>query len=134
MADVLVDTSVWIEYLRRSSRPSWRHVLEDLIEEDSAVLIGPTIAEILVGARGERELRVIDDLARSVRRAETDIQTWIEAGQIGRQWREKGKTLSITDCVLAAVARRDALPLWTLDDDFEPLVAQGFLRRFASGR
>ncbi len=134
MGDILVDPSVWIAFFRRSARPPWRTLLAEMLDDDSAVVVDVTIAELLVGVRGDRERRVILDLAGSARRASLDLHTWIAAGDLARQWREKGRTLSLADCLLAVVARRDRLPLWTLDDDFEPLVVDGVLTRFKPKR
>ena len=134
MADILVDTSVWIDFFRRSARPAWRPLLSGLIERDTVVLIDPIIAELLYGVRGDRERAVILDLARGVRRATLDLDTWIACGDLGQAWRAKGRTLSIVDCLIAVVAIREGLLLWTLDEDFEPLVREGSLRRFSPGR
>jgi len=131
MADILVDTSVWIDFFRRTATPAWRPLLADLIERDEAVLIDPIIAELRYGTRGDRGRGVVLDLARAVRRAPVDLDTWIACGDLGRTWRTQGRTLSVVDCLIAAVAARDGLLLWTLDEDFEPLVRAGLLLRFS---
>jgi predicted nucleic acid-binding protein len=133
MVDVLIDTSVWVAFFRRGSAPTWRPVLVDLVERDAIVIVEPIVAELLHGARSERERTVLLDLARGSRRARLDLDTWIACGELGRAWRARGRTLSIVDCLIAAVAIRDDLPLWTLDEDFEPLAQEGALRRFRVG-
>ena len=128
--DVLVDTSVWVDFFRRSANPQWRAVLQDLMERDAAIIIDPVIAELLYGTRGERERTVVLDLARSIRRAEVTVDTWIASGDLGRTWRIRGRTLSLVDCILVTVAQRDGLRLWTLDRDFEPLAQESGLDLF----
>lgn len=52
---ILVDTSVWIDWLRRGNRPATR-VLDRLIDEDDIVLAAVVLQELLQGARGEQQL------------------------------------------------------------------------------
>lgn len=133
MPDVLVDTSVWISFFRRASVPAWRPILVDLLDRDSVVLIDPIIAELLYGVRTEQERAVVLDLAMGTRTARVDRDTWTASGDLGRLWRSRGRTLSLIDCVIAAVAMRERCALWTLDEDFEPLASDGSLLRFAPG-
>jgi len=128
---VLVDTSVWIAFWRRGSDPGWRAVLEELIEGERVAIVPPIVAELLYGARGERERLVIRDLARGAEVLDCTLDAWLSAGEVGRRWRERGRILSPVDCLLAAVCEQHALALWTLDADFEPLFERGEIRRFA---
>lgn len=130
MADVLVDTSVWVAFLRRGTTPTWRPALIDLLERDAVVLVDPILTELIYGARGQRERAAILDLGRGVRRAALDLDLWIASGDLGQAWRARGRTLSVIDCLIAATAIRDELALWSLDEDFDPLVREGTLRRF----
>ena len=97
MADVLVDTSVWVSYFRRGPPPGWRPALIDLLERDAVVLVDPIVAELLYGARGERERGAVLDLGRGVRRATLDLDLWIASGDLGQAWRARGRTLSLVD-------------------------------------
>lgn len=133
MADVLVDTTIWIQFFRRRSSPPWRAALIDLLERDRVVLVDPIVAELLYGVRTEAERQVILDLATGTRAAPVDQETWIASGDLGRAWRSRGRTLPLVDCVIATVAARDGLALWTEDDDFGPLVDDGGLVRFSPG-
>lgn len=130
MADVLVDTSVWVDFFRRSARSPWRPRLVELLEQGAVVIVDPVVAELLYGARSEREQTVIRQLAESVRRPELDLEVWLAAGGLGHEWRARGVTLALVDCLLAAVALRESIALWTLDDDFAPLFAAGTIARF----
>lgn len=129
-SSVLVDTSVWVAFLRRGPVPPWRPVLATLLERDLAVIVDPVVAELHYGARGETELAVLRDLGASVRRAEIGFDDWVAAGALGREWRAMGRTLSLVDCLLGAICARDDLPLWTLDDEFDVMVEAGTLERF----
>lgn len=125
---ILVDTSVWIGWLNGRDRQCV--ALGDVVAQDGALLIAPVLSELLVGARGDRERDRVLALSGAVRHARLDTDLWIAAGDLGRHWRERGRTLGAVDLALAAVARRDDLALWTLDRDFEPLFEGGAVRRY----
>lgn len=131
MSGVLVDTSVWVAFLRVGPAPTWRDALVELLDRDQAVVLDPVVAELLVGARGERERATILALAQGVRRVSLDQASWVAAGDLGRLWRSRGRTLALVDCLLAAVAARDGLALWSLDRDFAPLFEAGDVTGFA---
>lgn len=106
-------------------------MLAGLLTEGRACLAEPILAELLVGARGERERGVLLDLGASAPVLALDRPTWVAAGDLGHAWRTRGRTLSLVDCLIAALARREGLPVWTLDADFEPLAEGGELRLYA---
>lgn len=133
MGSVLVDTSVWVDFFRRSAKSPWRGALVDLLERGAVVIVDPIVAELLYGARSERERSVVRMLADSVPRPALGLEVWIAAGDVGREWRARGVTLSLADTLLVAVAAREGVPLWTLDDDFHPLFAAGVLGRYSPG-
>lgn len=52
---ILVDTSVWIDWLRQGTRPA-SLVLDRLIDEDDIRLAPVVLQELLQGARGPEQL------------------------------------------------------------------------------
>lgn len=127
---ILVDTSVWIAFLRKGSNSSWKATLARAIADDEVVTVEPILAELLYGVRSERERQVVLDIASAVRSIPLARAHWIAAGDLGRRWRGKGRTLSLVDALLAAAAAAEGLALWTLDGDFEPLFEAAEVRRF----
>ena len=94
------------------------------------MVVDPVISELLVGARGARERSVILGIAEGAQRAPIDLATWVAAGDLGRVWRERGRTLGVVDCLLATVAVREGVALWSLDRDFAPLFETGEVPAF----
>ena len=126
---VLVDTSVWIDFFRPGDR-SWIRDLTEKLESERVGIVAPVVAELLYGARGEKERSRILDLARSVTVFPTGLDRWIGAGKLGRSLRRRGLTLSIVDCLVAEVARERDIPLWTLDPDFDSLFDESVIQRY----
>ena len=55
---ILVDSTVWIDWLKRRPRPAAK-LLDRLLEEDLIAITGVVLQEILQGARGATELDVL---------------------------------------------------------------------------
>ena len=62
---VLVDSSVWIEALRRKGDLGVKVGLEALMEADGAVISGPVLLEVLGGSRPRDRTRLLGLLRRS---------------------------------------------------------------------
>ncbi len=56
---VLVDSSVWIEALRRQGDLAVKVALEALLEADGAIISGPILLEVLGGSRQRDRKRLL---------------------------------------------------------------------------
>ncbi len=117
---VLVDTSCWIEYFNRPEEAA-ADAVRVLIQADRAVLNGVILAELLQGARTEREASRLRYALGAVSWAETSREVYGRAGDLGFQLRRRGVTAPITDCVIAASAETIGGRTLTLDGHFEEL-------------
>lgn len=122
---ILVDTSVWIDFLRGRNTP-YRSMLHDLIAGDEDLCItGIILTEILQGIRDDRansETReyLLDYPVYDV----SGVTTYIEAANIYRRCLKKGKTVRRTiDCVIAAIALENDLTVFHNDSDFDRIAA-----------
>ena len=118
---ILVDTSVWIDFLTGKDTP-YRHTLHGLIEGEEDICITEIIlTEILQGIRDDTiyettknyllEFPIIKPRGES---------TYIVAAGIYRKCRKAGKTIRTTvDCIIAAIAQENNLILLHNDIDFE---------------
>ena len=59
MDKVLIDTSIWIEFFRK--KDPYFEVVRNLIEKDNVCCIGLIYAELLQGAKAEKELSTLRD-------------------------------------------------------------------------
>jgi predicted nucleic acid-binding protein len=121
---VLVDTSVWVELLRRSAHPMRPH-LDSLVNTDRARLCGVIIAELLQGAVGPKEISAVEELANAVPLLESNDQTWIASGRLSHRLRQQGTTVGLVDCYIAALAQDHRCLLLSLDKHF-PIIAKHF--------
>lgn len=126
----LVDSSVWVEFLRRppSAQPA---ALTTLIRDDTAAITEPIEMELLLGPTDEVALRRTEKLAASLHtlpiRPDLDFH---DAAAIYRAARRTGRTIrNSVDCLIAAVAIRHGVPLLHRDADFEVIAAVSELRQ-----
>jgi hypothetical protein len=118
---ILVDTSVWIDFLRAEDTPH-RRVLHELIaNEQDLCITGLILTEILQGIKDNRANRETKEyLLEYPIYDSSGIATYIEAANIYRLCMKKGKTVRKTiDCLIASVAIENDLRLLHNDSDFD---------------
>ena len=114
---VVVDSDVWIHYLHSPDSPTGS-ALQTLLDANQVVMVGVVLAEILQGARTEREYSTLLPRLDAVPYEETTKQSWAAVGQIAAQLRGSGRTIPLTDIAIAALAIEAGHELFSLDGHF----------------
>lgn len=119
----LVDTSVWIDYVRNRDRP---HVgfLEEILSNPQAVAItAPIYLEILQGARDARSFNRLENFfggQRFVDFKRPSPASHAAAARISFDCKKRGITIrSSVDCLIAQCAIENDLTLFHHDRDFQ---------------
>lgn len=133
----LVDTSVWVDYLRGNATPQVK-ALRELLGGEQIVGVAPIILqEILQGAdsdeRFEKWRKVFTGLCCYT--PADSVASHVEAARMYQTCRRAGKTpRSSNDCLIARIAVEHALVLLHDDRDFEAIAAvTPELRLYPSG-
>lgn len=116
---ILVDTSVWIEFF--NGRLGRQVGEKDLL---NFVTCGPVVQEVLQGLRDDPRSDVLREafLSLPVLSDPLSLGLFLEGAEIFRQGRAKGYTIrSSTDCLIAAIAIQNKVPVWHKDRDFETI-------------
>ena len=120
----IVDTSAWVEFIRGDNEEV-RASLRELVRMRSVATTEPITMELLAGARDaahERRLRNMLAWATPVR--VEGLADWESAAIVYRTCRASGVTVSSQlDCLIAAVAIREEVPVLHAERDFD-LIAQ----------
>jgi len=122
----LVDTSVWVNYLRGDTTPQVR-ALKDLLSGEEIVGIAPIILqEILQGAdsaeRFETWRKYFADLFCYMPR--DPVESHVAAARLYQECRKAGKTpRSSNDCLIAQIAIENGLALVHNDRDFNAIAS-----------
>lgn len=115
---VVVDSNVWIDYLRRTDSDAGRR-LDVLLERGEVLLTGVVLAEILQGVSGERDLERLETALGAATYVETGRAAWVRAGRLARELRGSAQAIPLTDLIVAAVALEGGHELFTFDLDFQ---------------
>jgi predicted nucleic acid-binding protein len=122
---VIVDTSAWIPFFNRPESPEKR-IIEELIDQDNAAIVGVVLAELLQGCRSQEEREELKDALLALPYLGVSQATWIAAGEISAGLLRKGITLPLTDLVIAAAAIEHRCSVYSLDAHFQKI--PGLLR------
>jgi predicted nucleic acid-binding protein len=128
---ILVDTSIWIDLINGK-----------LIVNEPDVLLrfrttGPILQEVLQGLRQNRKADSFKESFLAIPRL-CDPMTWDiyeQAAEIYREGRRRGLTIrSPIDCLIAAVAIENDMPVWHRDRDFPAIASFRPLKLFSGFR
>lgn len=130
---VLVDTSVWVDFLRGAEAPHVEALTELLQGEDIVGTAPIVLQEVLQGAdsdeRFEKWRRYFGDLWCYV--PLDPVQTQVAAARLYQTCRRAGKTpRSSNDCLVARIAIERELFLLHNDRDFEAIAGAAPELRF----
>jgi predicted nucleic acid-binding protein len=115
---ILIDTSAWIEFLRDSASPVCARV--DALLEGDVATCHPVRMEVLAGARDERHLTDLRGLLARATLLPTEPTGYEHASAVYRACRGHGETVrKLIDCLIAAVAIRERVPILHADADFD---------------
>lgn len=130
---VLVDSSVWIEGLRREGRLDIKLALEGLLEADEALLCAPVRLKVLGGARSEDREEINRHFSFLPDRpcGEDD---WTRATRLTWRCRDAGLALSLDHALVAAIALHDGIRIFSTDEMFHAISARTGLPLYVPGR
>lgn len=129
---VLVDSSAWIEALRRNGDLRVKLAVEGLLDAYEALWCSPLRLEVLGGAREDERTRLGHHFSvipcRPVR--EDD---WERAVSLSWRLRDGGLTVPWLDVLVASVALQDGVRVYAIDAHFPEIAKRAGLRLYVPG-
>lgn len=120
---ILADSSAWIDYLRNRDTPAV-DALDAALRQGIAVLCEPVWAEVMRGARDERQWQTIERAMAGVATIPTEREDWENAVTISRITGRNGIVIrSFMDCLIAGIAVRTDATVLHSDVDYERIAA-----------
>jgi len=113
----LVDSSAWVEFLRRKGDPGVKQIVARLLQVDQAAYTCPIRFELLSGVRLGEESDLEQAFALSHHIA-FEQEDWPEAARLERQFRAKGLNVPRNDLFVATVAIRTGVVILCRDAHF----------------
>lgn len=119
---VLLDTSIWIDYFRK--RDDIHERVDRLIDSGRVCCLRLILAELIQGARSEKEIEVIKDMTRAFPVIEESSDSWEKAGLLSFRLRKTGKSIGLSDCYIATVAMENRVSVYTRDEHFAEIQSE----------
>lgn len=117
---ILVDTSVWIDFLAKGTSAS-SHLLEESIKTDSVCMTPLIRAEILSGARNDKEYNLLASTLSGVKILSEPGEFWDRLARYHYLLSRRGFQVLIPDLSIAIYAHFHGCPLLTADKAFRKI-------------
>ncbi len=118
---MLIDTGVWIDWLRGVNSDATTQV-DTALGEGIAWLAPVILQELLQGARSENEFATLQREFADQPMLMPTLETFVLAGKLYARGRWQGVTIrSPHDCLISALAVEYDVPLLTIDRDFHAI-------------
>ena len=119
---VLIETSSWIEALRRQGDPRIRWRVGELLAEGRAAWCDMVAVELWNGAQGEYERKRLAELDQEMIRLPATTEVGQTARHLARLCRIRGKTIPPTDLLILSCALVHQVELEHQDAHFETVL------------
>ncbi len=117
---ILIDTSIWIDYFQnRSSLISEK--VDKILSENEVYVPKIVIAELIQGAKSEKEISIIEDFLDAFHIVDQKEDTWLKAGRLSFDLKKKGKTINLLDCYIGAIAQEHECKIFSLNRHFKEI-------------
>ena len=117
---IRIDTSAWSDFLRARGG-ALGDVVERALSDDTALMCGVVVAELLQGAKGQKEMQQLEFLFANVACLPVLPDDWHDAGRALQALRLRGVTLPLSDAIIASVAKRHGVSILTANAHFKHL-------------
>ncbi|MDH4200915.1 MAG: PIN domain-containing protein [Spirochaetia bacterium] len=130
----LIDTSAWIEALRKKGDRVTRDQVRSLLEGGDARTTEPILTEIWNGARGSEEIAFITDMENDIPLLKCNEPVFSLSWEIAKDCRKRGFTLPSIDIIIFSVASFYKANLLHRDTHFDTLASLQTSRKLHTGR
>jgi predicted nucleic acid-binding protein len=114
---ILPDTCAWIDYFRPEETLLGERLEKALVAE-VVYICGPVLYELVQGAKSDKEQASLTSALGALPYLEITEALWIKAGQLSAVLRKTGKTIPLSDILIATLAIDHSLAVMTVDEHF----------------
>jgi predicted nucleic acid-binding protein len=125
---VLIDTSVWIPFLRKSPPRSVKNEVDLLLVEDRVAIFPMIRLELLGGTKSTKEFERLGSRLDALHQIPVDEANWNMAAELAFKLRQRGKAIPYTDILVGSAAILADLLLLHADRHFDLMAEDTDLR------
>jgi hypothetical protein len=117
---ILIDSSIWIDYFQnKSSAISGK--MDRILSKDEVYIPKIVIAELIQGAKSEKEISIIEDFLDAFHIIDQKEDTWLKAGRLSYDLKRKGKNINLLDCYITIIAQEYGCKIFSLNRHFKEI-------------
>lgn len=117
---IVVDTSVWIEFLKGKNHEISERFITCLKNRD-VIALSPVFGELLQGVKNERERKIIVDFWYNLPKI-SEENAFIEAGELSNKYKLKDRGVGLVDAYILNVTLNNDFLIWTLDKKLQKVI------------
>ena len=117
---LLLDTCAWVEYFKPRSS-SLKQTVEELLLTEQVCACGPVLYELSQGIQSEKERALLRNAFGALVYVEMNEALWFKAGELSALVKKQGKTIPLSDILIASLALEHDLTILTVDKHFEQI-------------
>ena len=110
---ILADTNIFVKFWKTNAGE-----IGEVFAQEEIVICGPVRAELMHGARTDKEMKRILNMLDIFEELAMNEKDWMKVGKNLYRLRINGVNLPFADAVIASVALKYDIPLWTNDRHF----------------
>lgn len=129
-AQVIVDTSVWIEFFRGKLEARAKEAFILLMEAEEVVITDVIKHEILVGAKSLKDFHFLEDSLSVLSEIAIESKEKAVFNRFGIDLKLKGLVGKYTDLSIAFLANQHAIPVFSFDKYFAMLAEKKIIQIF----
>ena len=121
MSELLVDSSVWIDFFRGA--PNVVRRMDAAVDQDQGAVCGPIVAEVLSGTRTRADFARVREAFEGLALLPEPIDAWPRVGEARFALARRGTQAALIDVLIALTAADTSHALLTRDADFRRIAA-----------
>jgi predicted nucleic acid-binding protein len=110
---IVVDTSVWISFLRKDDL-ELADILRSYLKRNDVYAVSAIFGELFQGVKNRRERELIQVWWESLPKL-NELDLFIRAGHLSNDYKLFDKGVGLIDCYILSACEQNHLALWTLD-------------------
>jgi len=125
---VLIDTSVWVPFLRKSPPPTVKNEVDLLLAEDRVAIFPMIRLELLGGTKSTKEFERLGSRLDALHQIPIGDANWDTAAELAFRLRQRGKAIPYTDILIGSAAILGDVLLHHADRHFDLMAEDTDLR------
>jgi len=125
---VLIDTSVWVPFLRKSPPPTVKNEVDLLLAEDRVAIFPMIRLELLGGTKSTKEFERLGSRLDALHQIPIGDANWDTAAELAFRLRQRGKAIPYTDILIGSAAILGDVLLLHADRHFDLMAEDTDLR------